>query len=78
MRSDTKIGNISIGVKGQNANRASILEYMKQINDKEKQLGVKGVAIVYWNKGKFCSTYEKDEIIYLIKIIYLLKKTFLH
>ena len=67
MRSDTKIGNISIGVKGQNANRASILEYMKQINDKEKQLGV---AIVYWNKGKFCSTYEKDEIIYLIKIIY--------
>ncbi len=65
MRSDTKVGNVSIGIKGKNGNRESIFDYMREIKQKEKQLGVKGVAIVYWNAKKFCPTYEAEGAFYL-------------
>ena len=65
MRSDTAIGNVSIGVKGKNGNRDTIFEYMKEIKQRENELGTKGVAIIYWNDGKFCSTYETEGSFYL-------------
>lgn len=65
MRSDTLVGNIPIGIGGQNGNRESILEYMRNIKRREKELGVSGVAIVYWNDGKFCPTYETEGSFYL-------------
>ena len=65
MRSDTVIGNIPIGVGGQNGNRETIFEYIRRIKQKENELGTKGVAIIYWNNGKFCPTYETDGCFYL-------------
>lgn len=65
MRSDTAIGNIPIGVGGQNGNRETIFEYIRRIKQKENELGTKGVAIIYWNNGKFCPTYETDGCFYL-------------
>lgn len=65
MRSDTAIGNIPIGVGGQNGNRDTIFEYIRKINQKANQLGTKGVAIIYWNNERFCSTYETDGCFYL-------------
>lgn len=65
MRSDTQIGNTPIGVGGQNGNRVTIFEYMKQIMKKAEETGTKGVAIIYWNNGKFCPTYETDGCFYL-------------
>lgn len=65
MRSDTAIGNIPIGIEGKNGNRETILEYMKQIKEKSKELGTKGVAIIYWNGEKFCPTYNTDGCFYL-------------
>lgn len=65
MRSDTAIGNIPIGVGGQNGNRETIFEYVRRIKQKANELGTKGVAIVYWNNGRFCPTYETDGCFYL-------------
>lgn len=65
MRSDTAIGNIPIGVGGQNGNRETIFEYIRRIKQKANELGTKGVAIIYWNNGRFCPTYETDGCFYL-------------
>ena len=65
MRADTAIGNVPIKVGGQNGNRVTIFEYMKQIMRKAEEVGTKGVAIIYWNHGKFCPTYETDGCFYL-------------
>ena len=65
MRADTAIGNVPIKVGGQNGNRVTIFEYMKQIMKKAEEVGTKGVAIIYWNHGKFCPTYETDGCFYL-------------
>lgn len=65
MRADTAIGNVPIKVGGQNGNRVTIVEYMKQIMKKAEEVGTKGVAIIYWNNGKFCPTYETDGCFYL-------------
>ena len=60
MRSDTPIGNIPIGVGGQNGNRVTIFEYMRKIMKKAEEIRTRGVSIIYWNTGKFCPTYETD------------------
>ena len=65
MRSDTLVGNISIGIGGQNGSRESIFEYIRNIKRREKELGVLGVAIIYWNDGKFCPSYETEGSFYL-------------
>lgn len=65
MRSDTAVGNIPIGVGGENGNRETIFEYIKRIKQKETELGTKGVAVIYWNNGEFCPTYETDGCFYL-------------
>ncbi len=65
MRSDTAIGNIHIAVEGQNGNRETIFEYVRRVNQKANELGTKGVAIIYWNNGRFCPTYETDGCFYL-------------
>lgn len=65
MRADTAIGNVPIKVGGQNGNRVTIFEYMKQIMKKAEEAGTRGVAIIYWNNGKFCPTYETDGCFYL-------------
>lgn len=65
MRSDTKVENTSIGIRGQNGNRQTLLEYFRRVKQKARELGVNGVAIVYWNDGKFCPTYETEGCFYL-------------
>lgn len=65
MRSDTKVGNTSIGIGGQNGNRETILAYFRRVQQRSKELGVNGVAIVYWNNGRFCPTYETEGCFYL-------------
>lgn len=65
MRSDTAIGNIPIAVGGQNGNRVTIFEFMRKIMKKAEENGTKGVAIIYWNNGEFCPTYETDGCFYL-------------
>ena len=65
MRSDTERGSEPIGIGGENGNRATIFEYMRQIKKKAEEKGIKGVAIIYWNKGKFCPTYETEGCFYL-------------
>ena len=65
MRSDTAVGNVPIGVAGQNGNRVTIFEYMRRIRERAEELGTKGVAIIYWNNGKFCPTYETEGCFYL-------------
>lgn len=65
MRSDTKIGNTPIGVGGRNGDRETIYEYLREIEQKSKELHTKGVAIIYWNNGRFCSTFETDGCFYL-------------
>lgn len=65
MRADTAIGNVPIAVKGQNGDRVTIFEYMRQIKKKAEELGIEGVAIIYWNNGKFCPTYETEGCFYL-------------
>lgn len=54
-----------IGVGGQNGNRETIFEYIRKIKQKANELGTKGVAIIYWNDGRFCPTYETDGCFYL-------------
>ena len=39
-----------------------MLSYIKK---KASELGTKGVAIIYWNNGRFCTTYETDGCFYL-------------
>lgn len=65
MRSDTKIGNTPIGIDGQNGNRENIFEYMRKVRQKSNELGSSGVAIIYWNDGDFCPTYEIEGSFYL-------------
>lgn len=65
MRADTAIGNIPIGVGRQNGDRKTIFEYMRRIKQRANELGTKGVAIIYWNNGGFCPTYETDGCFYL-------------
>lgn len=65
MRSDTQVGSIPIGIGGRNGNRYTIFEYIKQIKEQSQRLGTKGVAIIYWNKGKFCPTYDVEGCFYL-------------
>lgn len=65
MRADTAIGNMPIAVGGQNGNRNTVFDYMEQIKKKAEEIGTKGVAIIYWNNGKFCPTYETDGCFYL-------------
>ena len=65
MRADAKIGNIPISVDGQNGNRETIFEYIREIKQKSDELGTKGVAIIYWNNGKFCPTYQIEGSFYL-------------
>ena len=64
MRADTKLGNAPIGISGQNGNRETILQYFKRIKQRASELGVDGVAIVYWNKGRFCPSYETEGCFY--------------
>ncbi len=65
MRSDTKIGNNRIDVNGKNGNRRTIAQYMREIIEKSNKSGTKGVAMIYWNEGRFCTTYEIDGCFYL-------------
>lgn len=65
MRSDTLMGNHPIGIGGRNGNRETIVEYFKEIEEKEKMLNTKGVAIIYWNHSGFCPSYETDGCFYL-------------
>jgi hypothetical protein len=65
MRADTTMGNVPLGIDGKNGNRETIFEYLKEIKEKSKELGINGAAIIYWNKGKFCPTYDTDGCFYL-------------
>ena len=65
MRSDTLIGNTPIGIGGRNGTRETIIEYLKEIEEKSKTLNTKGVAIIYWNNNEFCHTYETEGSFYL-------------
>ena len=65
MRSDTRIGNNPVGVGGRNGNRDTILDYMREIEEKSEEAKTKGVGVIYWNEGKFCSTYECEGAFYL-------------
>lgn len=65
MRSDTLMGKHPIGIGGRNGNRETILEYLKEIEEKSKELNTKGVALIYWNDGRFCPTYETEGSFYL-------------
>lgn len=65
MRSDTLIGNVAIGVGGKNGNRETIFEYIKKIRQKSEKLGTKGAALIYWNNGKFCPSYETEGSFYI-------------
>ena len=65
MRSDAKIGDVPIGVGGQNGNRKTIFDFIKKVREKSNELGSSGVAIIYWNEGDFCPTYEIEGSFYL-------------
>lgn len=65
MRSDAKIGDAPIGIGGQNGNRETILEYIRKVRQKSNELDSSGVAIIYWNDGDFCPTYEIEGNFYL-------------
>lgn len=65
MRSDTKVGNTPIGIGGKNGNRETIFEYFREIKQKAEKLQTKGVAIIYWNNGKFCPTNEVEGSFYI-------------
>ena len=65
MRSDAKIGDAPIGVGGQNGNRETIFEYIRKVKQKSNELGSSGAAIIYWNDGDFCPTYEIEGSFYL-------------
>ena len=65
MRSDAKIGDVTIGVGGQNGNRKTIFDFIKKVKKKSNELGSSGVAIIYWNEGDFCPTYEIEGSFYL-------------
>ena len=65
MRSDTKIGDKPIGVGGKNGNRESIFDFFKKVKNKSSELKSNGVAIIYWNDGDFCPTYETEGSFYL-------------
>lgn len=65
MRSDAKIGDVPIGVGGQIGNRETILEYIRKVKQKSNELGSSGIAIIYWNEGDFCPTYEIEGSFYL-------------
>ncbi len=65
MRSDAKIGDTPIGIGGQNGNRDTIFEYIRKVKQKSNELGSSGVAIIYWNDGEFCPTYEIEGTFYL-------------
>lgn len=65
MRSDAKIGDAPIGVGGQNGNRETIFEYIRKVKQRSNELGSNGVAIIYWNEGDFCPTYEIEGSFYL-------------
>ena len=65
MRSDAKIGDAPIGVGGQNGNRKTIFDFIKKVREKSNELGSSGVAIIYWNEGDFCPTYEIEGSFYL-------------
>lgn len=65
MRSDTLVGNTPIGIGGENGNRETIFEYFQKIRQKAEELQTKGVAIIYWNNGKFCPTNEVEGCFYL-------------
>ena len=65
MRSDAKIGDVPIGVGGQNGNRKTIFDFIKKVRKKSNELGSSGVAIIYWNEGDFCPTYEIEGSFYL-------------
>ena len=38
---------------------------MREIIEKSNKSGTKGVAMIYWNEGRFCTTYEIDGCFYL-------------
>lgn len=65
MRSDAKIGDPPIGIGGKNGNRETIFEYMQEIQQKSKELGTSGAAVIYWNEGPFCPTHEIEGSFYL-------------
>ena len=65
MRSDAKIGDVPIGVGGQNGNRKTIVDFIKKVREKSNELGSSGVAIIYWNEGDFCPTYKIEGTFYL-------------
>lgn len=65
MRSDAKIGDVPIGVGGQNGNRKTIFDFIKKVREKSNELGSSGVAIIYWNEGDFCPTYKIEGTFYL-------------
>jgi len=65
MRSDVKIGDTPIGVGGQNGNRETIFDFIRKVREKSNELGSSGAAIIYWNEGEFCPTYEIEGSFYL-------------
>lgn len=65
MRSDTKIGDVPINVGGQNGNRKTIFDFIKRVREKSNELGSRGVALIYWNDGDFCPTYQIEGSFYL-------------
>lgn len=65
MRSDTRVGDVPIGVGGQNGNRETILDYVRKIRQKSDELQSSGVALIYWNDGDFCHAYEINGSFYL-------------
>lgn len=65
MRSDAKVGDTPIGVGGQNGDRETIFEYIRKVRQKSNELDSSGVAIIYWNEGDFCPTYEIEGSFYL-------------
>ena len=65
MRSDARIGDAPIGVSGQNGNRETIFDFIRKVREKSNELGSSGAAIIYWNEGDFCPTYEIEGSFYL-------------
>lgn len=65
MRSDVKVGDAPIGVGGQNGNRETIFDFIRKVREKSNELGSSGAAIIYWNEGDFCPTYEIEGSFYL-------------
>lgn len=61
MRSDVPLGEPRVNIGGKNGDRESIKQYLIDI----KKQSANGVALIYWNEGEFCKTYETKGTWYL-------------